>query len=119
MSYSQIILRGHLGADPEIRYTKNETAILNMSVGVAQRQSMNTPKDIKPKTYWHKCRRWGENAKRDQTMLKKGDKVFIKGNLIYDTWEDKAGRNHKDAVVEIEYLEKMYYENVTIDLNSM
>lgn len=118
MSYSQIILIGHLGVDPELRFTKNETAILNLSVGVAQRLPMNAPKDKKPKTYWHKCRRWGENAKRDQTMLKKGDKVFIKGNLIYDTWEDKAGRVHKDAIVEIEFLEKMYYENVTIDLNS-
>jgi len=117
MSYSQIILIGHLGADPDLKYTKNQKPILNISVGVNQRLPMSAPKDQKPKTYWHKCRRWGERAQVDQTMLKKGDKVFIKGNLIYDIWEDKAGRNHKDAVVEIEFLEKMYYENITIDLN--
>jgi single-strand DNA-binding protein len=117
MSFSQVILIGHLGVDPELKYTKNNKPLLNLSVGVAQRLSSNTPKDIKPKTFWHKCRRWGERAQTDQTMLKKGDKVFIKGNLVYDTWEDKAGRSHKDAVVEIEFLEKMYYENITIDLN--
>lgn len=118
MSFSQIVIIGHLGNDPELRYTKNQNPVVNFSVGVPERLSMNAPKQKQPKTYWHKCRRWGKQAEQNQTMLKKGDKVFIKGTLVYDSWQDKADRWHKDAVIEIEHLEKMYFENMTIDLES-
>jgi single-strand DNA-binding protein len=118
MSFSQIVIIGHIGNVPELKYTKNQVALLNISVGVPGRISPNAPKDIKPKTHWHKCRRWGQIAEDTKPSLKKGDKVFIKGTLIYDSWEDKKGQFHKDAVIEIEHLEKMYFENISIDLDS-
>ncbi len=118
MSFSQVVIIGHIGNIPELKYTKNQNAILNISVGVPERQSSRTPVDIKPKTFWHKCRRWGKQAENLKPILKKGDKVFIKGTLVYDTWQDKVGNFHKDAVIEIEHLEKMYFENISIDLDS-
>jgi single-strand DNA-binding protein len=116
MSFSEITIIGYLGSEPELKYTKNQKAVLNLSVGVGERVKRTDPKDKKAKTYWHKSRRWGEQAQKNKTDLKKGDKVFIKGHLVYDSWEDKAGRHHKDAVIEIDYLEKMYFENITINL---
>ncbi len=118
MSFSEIILIGHIGNDPTLRYTKNQTAILNISVGVPEKLSPRSPKEQKPKTYWHRCRKWGKTAETLQPMLKKGDKVFLKGTLIYDNWQDKMGNFHKDAIVEIDHLEKMYFENISIDLES-
>ncbi len=116
MSFSEITMIGFIGNDPELKYTKNNTAVLTLSVGVSERLKATAPKDLKPKTFWHKSRRWGKRAETDKTNLKKGDKVFIKGHLIYDSWEDRAGRKHKDAVIEIDYLEKMLFENITISL---
>lgn len=116
MSYSQIIIIGHLGTDPELRYTKNQNAVLNLSVGVSEKLPPTAPKDRKEKTYWHKCRKWGTAAESLAPILKKGDKVFIKGTLVYDVWEDKAGNKHKDAYIEIGHLEKMFYEHISIDL---
>jgi single-strand DNA-binding protein len=118
MSFSQIIIMGHIGVNPDLKYTKNQKAILNLSVGVSERLPDHLPKDVKPKTYWHKCRKWGTAAEKLQPSLKKGDKVFIKGTLVYDSWEDRTGKWHKTAVIEIEHLEKMYFENVSIDLES-
>ena len=118
MSFSQVIIIGHLGSDPELRYTKNQNAVVTFSVGVPEKLSYNAPKDKKPRTYWHKCRRWGKLAEQHQTMLKKGDKVFIKGTIVYESWEDKANRWHKDTIIEIEHLEKMYFEKMTIDIDS-
>ena len=117
MSYSQVIIIGHLGADPELRYTKNQNPVLNLSVGVSEKLPYNAPKDKKPRTHWHRCRRWGQSAESLSPILKKGDKVFIKGTLVYDVWEDKQGKKHKDAYVDIDHLEKMYYEHISIDLN--
>ncbi len=118
MSFSQIVIIGHIGVEPELKYTKNQKAVLNISVGVPERMSPNAPKDKKAKTYWHKCRRWGDLAEKYKPQLKKGDKVFIKGTLIYDSWQDKSDKWHKDAIIEIEHLEKMYFENISIDLDS-
>ena len=118
MSFSQTVLIGHIGNIPELKYTKNQTAILNISVGVPEKLSSKAPESLKPKTFWHKCRKWGKAAEKLDPMLKKGDKVFIKGTLVYDTWKDKAGNYHKDAYIEIEFLEKMYFENISIDLDS-
>lgn len=118
MSFSQIIVIGHIGADPELKYTKNSKAVLSISVGVSEYLPPETPKDIKPKTHWHKCRAWDKKAEIIKPSLKKGDKVFIKGSLVYDTWQDKTSKWHKDAVIEIHHLEKMYFENISIDLES-
>jgi len=118
MSFSQTVIIGHIGAEPVMKYTKNQKAILTLSVGVSGKISPNAPIDKKPKTHWHKCRIWGARAEKNQPNLKKGDKVFIKGTLIYDSWQDQTKKWHKDAVVEIEHLEKMYFEKITIDLDS-
>ncbi|MBT4793135.1 MAG: single-stranded DNA-binding protein [Halobacteriovoraceae bacterium] len=118
MSFSQIVIIGHIGNEPELKYTKNQTAILNLSIGVPEKLSPRAPMERKPKTYWHKCRRWGKNAEQLKTSLRKGDKLFIKGTLIYESWQDKTGSWHKDAIIEIEYSEKMYFENISIDLDS-
>ena len=90
MSFSEITLIGFLGSEPELKYTKNNTPVLTISVGVSERLKATAPKDLKPKTFWHKCRRWGKYAESNQTSLKKGDEVFIKGHLVYDSWEDRA-----------------------------
>ena len=119
MSFSQTILIGHLGTDPEMKYTKNQKAILTLSVGVSEYLPPETPKDVKAKTHWHKCRLWNKKAENAQPQLKKGDKVFIKGSLIYETWQDKANKWHKDAIIEVHHLEKMYFENISIDLDSL
>ena len=118
MSFSQTVIIGHIGNEPQMKYTKNQKAILNISVGVAGRISPDAPIDQKPKTHWHKCRMWGTRAEQHEPSLKKGDKVFIKGTLIYDSWQDQTKKWHKDAIIEIEHLEKMYYENISIDLES-
>ena len=118
MSFSQIIIMGHIGVDPELKYTKNQRAVLTISVGVSERLPDHMPKDTKAKTYWHKCRKWGQFAEKLQPSLKKGDKVFIKGTLVYESWQDRANIWHKNSIIEIEHLEKMYYENISIDLDS-
>jgi single-strand DNA-binding protein len=116
MSFSQVIIIGHLGASPELKYTKNKVAILTLSVGTKERLRPSDDINKVAKTYWHKCQLWGKLAESFDTQLSKGDKVFIKGELTYDLWEDKSGRKHKDAILTVQHIEKMYYQNVTIDL---
>jgi len=118
MSFSQTVLIGHLGADPDMKYTKNQTAILTLSIGVSESLPKSARLETKPKTHWHKCQAWGKRAETLAPSLKKGDKVFLKGTLTYDSWQDQSKKWHKDAIIKIEHLEKMYFENISIDLDS-
>lgn len=116
MSFSQVIIIGHLGAQPDLKYTKNQSAVLTLSVGTKERLKSSDDKNKVAKTYWHKCQVWGKLAESFDAQLSKGDKVFIKGELTYDTWEDRAGKKHKDTIINIQHLEKMYFENITLEL---
>lgn len=39
MSYSKLILTGNLGNTPELRYTKDDTAVTNFSVAVNRKRN--------------------------------------------------------------------------------
>ena len=77
MSFSQIMIIGHLGADPELKYTKNQNPVSTLSVGVSERTKPTDPKDKVPKTYWHKCRRWGVQAEKGNSFLKNNQRKII------------------------------------------
>jgi single-strand DNA-binding protein len=110
---NEITFIGNLGNDPELSYTKNQKPILNFSVAV-NRSWKDKEGNLKTKTIWHKCRRWGNVAEKNNSNLKKGMRVFIKGELSYDSWTDKEQNKRRDAVVEVDYLERFSGEIVKI-----
>lgn len=69
---------GHLGNEPELRYTKDGKAMLQMSVA-------NTQKIYKQdRTTWFRVTVWGEYGVTLAKYLQKGSKVFVSGSLSAD-----------------------------------
>jgi single-strand DNA-binding protein len=87
---NKVILVGNLGRDPEVRYTKDGTAVANLNLattetwndGQGQRQE---------RTEWHKVVAWGKLAEIAKEYLGKGKQVYIEGRLQTRSWEDKEG----------------------------
>lgn len=80
---------GHLGRDPEMRFTSSGKAVTNFSVAVNRQytgpstgsgQAGQTVKE----TYWFKCTAWDKQAEVCNQYLKKGSKVFVEGRLTAD-----------------------------------
>jgi single-strand DNA-binding protein len=96
-SLNKVILIGNLGADPEVRSTSNGGRVATVSLATG-RQWKGADGQKQEKTAWHRVIFW--NAKGSGQQLadiverycKKGDKIYIEGEIEYRTWQDKENQ---------------------------
>ena len=86
---NRAILIGHLGKDPEVKYTAGGKAVTSLSLATTE----TTTKDGDKKEYteWHRIVAWGRLAEVIGEYLHKGSLIYIEGNLRTRKWTDKAG----------------------------
>jgi single-strand DNA-binding protein len=89
-SLNKVMIIGHLGADPDVRYSQNNTAIATLSVATNERYKDQNG-DWQESTEWHRIVAFGRVAEICQEYLKKGSKIYIEGSLQTRSWEDKDG----------------------------
>lgn len=89
-SLNKVLLIGHLGADPESRFTTSGTAVA--TINLATNESWRSGEgEIKEKTEWHRCVLFGKQAETATEYMKKGQLVFLEGRLQTRSWDDKDG----------------------------
>lgn len=88
---NKVILIGHLGADPELRYTPNGTPVANFRVATTERW-INKQGERMESTEWHRIVAWGKLGEFCGQYLNKGKQVYIEGRLRTRSWEDKDGK---------------------------
>jgi len=90
-----------LSRNPEIRFLPGtEIAVAQFSVACSEKY-----KD-KEKTAFYDCKAWGKLAEICGEYLTKGSKVFIRGKLEQEQWEDKdSGQKRYKHVIRIDKLE--------------
>jgi len=95
---NKLQISGHLGSDPELRYTGSGTAVANMSVAT------NAPMG-EDETEWHNVTCWGDLAEIVSDYLEKGRRVYVEGPVQTRQWEDSDGNTrsttelHADEVI--------------------
>ncbi len=95
-SLNKVMLIGNLGADPEVRSTANGARVATLSIATS-RQWNNQAGERQEKTQWHRVVLWN-NSKGSglvdfaEKYLKKGDRVYVEGEIEYRTWEDREGK---------------------------
>jgi len=88
---------GHLGSDPELRYTGSGTAVANLSVA--------TDAPMKDDPEWHSVTCWGDLAEIVDEHLSKGERIYAEGPVETRQWEDPDGNTrhttelHADEVL--------------------
>jgi single-strand DNA-binding protein len=89
-SVNKAIILGNVGQDPEVRQTKNGTAVCNFSI--ATNKTWKTQDGQKQdKTSWHRVTAWGKVAEIAGQYVKKGSKVYVEGELEYGSFTNKDG----------------------------
>ncbi len=81
--FSQIIVAGHLGNDPEMRYMPNGTAVTNLSMATTRRWT-DGQGNAAEETTWFRVAIWGKQAENANQYLHKGSKVLVTGRLRPD-----------------------------------
>jgi len=84
---NSFMIAGHLGKDPDIRFTASGQKVTSFNVAVNQRKGKE---DV---TMWIRVTVWGERFDKLIAYLKKGSAVIVIGELNPpSTYTDKEGR---------------------------
>lgn len=94
----KLIITGHLGNDPEMRYVPSGTPVTSFSLAT-NRNYTKDGKKVK-ETTWFRIQTWGKQAEACRDYLTKGSLVYIEGVLQSDEsnnggpriWTDKEGK---------------------------
>lgn len=81
-SILKLELIGHVGRDPEMRYTPSGQAVTSFSVAHTEQFTSNG--ETKKKTIWMRVSAWGKLAETCNTYVKKGMLVRVEGKLTGD-----------------------------------
>jgi single-strand DNA-binding protein len=84
---------GHLGKDPVVRRTQNDTAVCNLDVASTYRNGEDEH------TEWHRIVVWGKSAENCGKYLNKGRGVLVEGRLQTSTYEKDGETRYKTEIV--------------------
>ncbi|MCH9755946.1 MAG: single-stranded DNA-binding protein [Gammaproteobacteria bacterium] len=88
---NKVILIGHIGADPDLRYMPSGNAATTLSVATNESWKDKQTGERQERTEWHRVvcfNRLGEIAGE---YVKKGSKIYIEGSLRTRKWQDQQG----------------------------
>ncbi|WP_343182498.1 single-stranded DNA-binding protein [Buchnera aphidicola] len=105
---NKVILIGHLGKKPEIRYMSNGNAVTNLSLATSDYWKDKQTNEMKEKTEWHRVVLFGKLAEIANEYLNKGSQVYIEGSLQTRKWRDQNGMDRYTTEIIVNMNGKMY-----------
>lgn len=90
MSFNKISILGHLGRDPELRYTPQGTPVCDFSIATSEKRK-DSSGEMQDVTTWFRVTFWGRQAELASQYLSKGRQVFVEGRLSQREWTDREG----------------------------
>ncbi|EML0364714.1 single-stranded DNA-binding protein [Providencia rettgeri] len=97
----KVILIGHLGQDPEIRYMPNGGAVANLTLATSESWRDKQTGEMKDRTEWHRVCIFGKLAEIAGEYLRKGSQVYIEGSLQTRKWQDQSGQDRYTTEVVV------------------
>jgi single-strand DNA-binding protein len=101
-SVNKVILVGNLGADPEVKSFQNGGKICNLNIATSEDWKDRTTGEKKERTEWHKVILQSDGLVGvAERFLRKGDKVYIEGQLRTRKWQDASGNDRYTTEVSV------------------
>tara|TARA_B100000959_G_C14424955_1_gene396068 strand:- start:93 stop:446 length:354 start_codon:yes stop_codon:yes gene_type:complete len=97
-SLNKVFLIGHLGSDPEARYTKAGRPAASFSLATNESWVQQNGQSAEH-TEWHSVVTWDKLAEFVQQFLYKGQLVSVEGRIHTREWESKEGKQGKTTEI--------------------
>jgi len=88
---NKVQIIGHLGRDPEMRYTPNGKPVTTFTVAVS-RARVKAEGEREEKTEWFNVVAWERLAEICTQYMVKGSLVYVEGRLETRSWETEQGQ---------------------------
>ena len=95
---NKVMIIGHLGRDPEMRYTPSGKPVTTFTVATS-RSWNSTDGERHTETEWFNVVAWGNLAEICKQYLVKGQQVYVEGRLQTRRWEDNDGGKHTSVEI--------------------
>ncbi len=92
-SLNKVMIIGHLGRDPEMRYTPSGKPVTTFTVATG-RLWKSADGEQHSETEWFNVVAWGSLAERCKNYLSKAQQVYVEGRLQTRRWDDTDGTKH-------------------------
>jgi single-strand DNA-binding protein len=104
-SVNKVILVGHVGQDPEVKYTASGVPVAKVSLATNERFK-DRNEQWQDRTEWHSVVAWQRLAEIVGEYVRKGTMLYVEGKLQTSTWEDKqtGEKKYRTEVVAREIL---------------
>lgn len=95
--FQKVSIIGHLGADPETRFTQSGANVCSFNVATNRTYTTQSG-ERREETTWFRVAAWGKLGEICQQYLSKGRQVFVEGELVADEtgypriWTDQNGQ---------------------------
>jgi single-strand DNA-binding protein len=109
---NKIMVIGHLGRDPEMRYTPAGKPIATFSVAV-NRNWESSDGTRHNQTEWFNVLAWGSLAEFCKQALAKGKQVYVEGRLQTRRWDDPQGHQHINVEIVASELMPLGEKNIS------
>ncbi len=90
---NKVMIIGHLGRDPEMRYTPSGRPVTTFTVATSRNWSTGDG-ERHSETEWFNVVAWGNLAEICKQYLTKGQQVYVEGRLQTRRWDDNEGVKH-------------------------
>ena len=84
---NKVELLGRVGTEPEMKYTQGGTAVTQLRLATDRRRQ-----DGETEADWHSIVCWGKTAEAVNQYVGKGDRIYVAGRLVQNTWEGDDGQ---------------------------
>ena len=102
-SVNKAIIVGNLGADPDIRQTRDGRAVANLRVATNESWKDRNTGERNERTEWHRVAIFNEGLVRVvENHLHKGSKVYIEGQIRTRKWQDRDGNDRYSTEIVLQ-----------------
>ncbi|MCB1796058.1 MAG: single-stranded DNA-binding protein [Candidatus Competibacteraceae bacterium] len=108
-SLNRVLLIGHLGADPDVRFLADGASVATVNVATTEAWKDKTTGERQERTEWHRLVFFRRVAEIAGQYLRKGSQIYVEGKLQTRKWQDAQGvdRYTTEVVVnELKMLDK-------------
>lgn len=95
---NQVLLFGNLGADPEVKNT-SVGPVCNLRLATNRSWIDKETNTEKKDTQWHRIAVFGARGEALGRMLKKGERIFVKGRLHTSSYEKDGVKKYSTEII--------------------
>lgn len=104
---NNVTLIGNVGADPEIITFENGNRIANVTLATSKNWKDKESGERKEKTTWHNIQVGGPLVNVFEKYVKKGDRLYISGEIDNYSWTDKDGNKKYSSRISCEKMKML------------